>query len=486
MEEYKLLIQRIGLIGITNLIISLSGLILIPILTKSLPIEDYGTYVQITVTIGLVPGVVMLGLPYTMVRFLAAAKSREEIQEVYYSIVGITVLTAGLASVTLFFLAEPLGAALFDGRTTVTQILALAVFLECMNLLQFNYFRTFQQIKKYSSLLFFKTCLQLIMVGGLVLAGYGIFGAVMGLFTTDLILFLIMGVLIVSEIGVAIPKFTRLREYLSFGIPTVPGNISSWVVSSSDRYVIALFLGTAYVGYYSPGYTLGNLINMFFAPLAFMLPATLSKYYDEDNIETVRTILSYSKKYFIALAVPSVIGLSLLSKPLLVIFATPEIAENGYLITLFASLGMLFYGIRSIDSQILILEKNTMVTGQIWLFSGFLNIVLNFYFIPTLGILGAAVTTLATYVMAYLILGYISRRYLILPKDPRFVCKCLLASTVMAGILLYLNPVEFYEILVTLIVCFSVYVGILLALKGFTTHEMDVFKKTFSSYHKKE
>jgi hypothetical protein len=48
------------------------------------------------VTIGLVPGVVMLGLPYTMVRFLAAAKSREEIQEGYYSIVGITVVTAGV------------------------------------------------------------------------------------------------------------------------------------------------------------------------------------------------------------------------------------------------------------------------------------------------------------------------------------------------------------------------------------------------------
>jgi hypothetical protein len=72
-----------------------------------------------------------------------------------------------------------------------------------MNGLQYNYFRTFQQIKRYSGLTFFKTCLQLVLVGALVLAGYGIFGAAVGLFVTDLVLFLIMGILIVSEIGVA-------------------------------------------------------------------------------------------------------------------------------------------------------------------------------------------------------------------------------------------------------------------------------------------
>jgi len=69
LHEYKQFARRIGLIGITNLLIGLSGLILLLILTKTLPIEEYGTYVQLTVTIGLFPGIVMLGLPYTMVRF---------------------------------------------------------------------------------------------------------------------------------------------------------------------------------------------------------------------------------------------------------------------------------------------------------------------------------------------------------------------------------------------------------------------------------
>jgi len=203
LQEYHQFARRIGLIGATNLLISLSGLILLPILTKTLPIEEYGTYIQVTVTIGLVPAVVMLGLPYTMVRFLAGARSREEIQEGYYSIVGITVVTAGLASLALFILAEPIAAALFDNRVAITRVLAGIVFLECMNGLQYNYFRTFQQIKRYSSLTFFKTCLQLTLVCTLVLAGYGILGATIGLLVTDVVLLIIMSILIVSEIGVA-------------------------------------------------------------------------------------------------------------------------------------------------------------------------------------------------------------------------------------------------------------------------------------------
>jgi O-antigen/teichoic acid export membrane protein len=478
LQEYKRLTQQIGLIGVINLLIGLSSLILLPILTKTLPIEEYGTYVQITVTIGLIPGVVMLGLPYTMVRFLAAAKSREEIQEGYYSIVGITVLSAGLASVALFLLAEPIAAALFDGRTMITRILALVVFLECMNLLQYNYFRTFQQIKRYSSLLFLKTCLQLISVAALVLAGYRILGAAVGLLVTNLVLFLMMGILIVSEIGVAIPRFKNVREHLSFGLPTVPGNLSSWVVNSSDRYVIALLLGTAYVGYYSPGYTLGNVVSMFIAPLSFMLPAVLSKYYDDGNLSNVKTVLSYSMKYFLALAIPSVVGLSLLSKPLLTILSTPGIAEQGYLITPFMALGGLLFGLYAIITQILVLEKKTGIAGTIWIVAAALNLGLNIIFVPRIGIVGAAATTLFAYSLAFILSAYYSFRHLVFPVDVTFILKCLIVSAIMGVVVIGGSQMSSGPVGIILLVGISalIYGAGLFILRGFKKEEIHFFR----------
>jgi len=54
MPEYKLFAQRVGLVGITTLIVNLRGLILIPILTKTLGADAYGAWSKIMVTISLI------------------------------------------------------------------------------------------------------------------------------------------------------------------------------------------------------------------------------------------------------------------------------------------------------------------------------------------------------------------------------------------------------------------------------------------------
>jgi O-antigen/teichoic acid export membrane protein len=479
MNEHKLFTQRIGLIGITNLLLSLSGIILLPILTKNMPIEEYGIWVQISVTIGLIPAVVMLGLPYTMVRFLAAAKKREEIQEGFFSIAFIVLFTGAIASFLLFLFSKPLAASLFDNNLTIARILSLIVFIACLNSLLLNFFRTFQQIKRYSIFLFIQTYLNVALVAYFVLSGYGIFGAVIGLLISSFFVFLVMASLIISEIGIKIPKFTHIREYLAFGIPTVPTNLSSWVVRSSDRYVIGIFLSTTFVGYYSPGYTLGNMINMFFAPLSFMLPAVLSKYYDENNMNEVKTVLRYSLKYFLAIAIPSTFGLSLLSKPILTILSTPEIALQGYLITPFVAVSALLFGVYAVILQILVLEKKTKITGAIWIIAAVLNLGLNIVLVPYIGILGAAITTLIAFTFAFVLTSYYSFKYFKFDIDFGFVSKSIFASVVMSLVIIKWNPVEALNVIIVIGVCAVVYAMILLLLKGVKKEELTFFKELF-------
>ena len=74
MSEYKLFAQRVGLVGITTLIVNLRGLILIPILTKTLGADAYGIWSIIMITISLLSPLALLGLTTAMIRFLAAEK----------------------------------------------------------------------------------------------------------------------------------------------------------------------------------------------------------------------------------------------------------------------------------------------------------------------------------------------------------------------------------------------------------------------------
>src|SRR5659263_474451 len=85
MEKYTLTARRLGLTAVATPLVTLSNLILLPILTKNLAIVDYGAWGLILVTVGLLPWLVTLGLPAAMTRFLAAATDKREIREAFYS-----------------------------------------------------------------------------------------------------------------------------------------------------------------------------------------------------------------------------------------------------------------------------------------------------------------------------------------------------------------------------------------------------------------
>lgn len=476
MSEYKLFAQRIGLVGITNFIGSLSGLILLPVLTKNMPIESYGIWVQIIVTIGIVPNIVMLGLPAAMVRYLPSVKNKEDFQDIFYSFLSIVVVTGFLASLLVFLFADNIANVLFDGNTSVVQILSAVIFLESLNGILFNYFRATQQIKKHSVLLVTKTVLFIVLVSFFVLMGEGLTGALAGLLSKEIMLLLVTIVIIVSEIGIKRPGFANIREYLRFGIPNVPGSMSQWVVNSSDRYVISGFLGTSAVGFYTPGYTLGNIVRMFLTPLNFMLPMILSKYYDENNLDEVKKILSYSLKYFLSVAIPAVFGLSLLSEQILLILSTPEIASNGRLITPFVALSALIFGLFIVFEKVIYLEKKTKTIGKIWMMAAMLNLGLNIMVIPYIGIIGAAVTTLFSFIVGLVLIAYYSSKYLRFDVHPMFISKSLFASVLMSFIILLWDPVNLLNALAMIAICAVFYFAVLILLNGFDRDEIEFFK----------
>ncbi|MDD4651097.1 MAG: oligosaccharide flippase family protein [Methanothrix sp.] len=479
MNHRQLLAKRIGLVALTNLLVELNSLIMLPLLTKNLPVSEYGIWVQISVTIGLVPAVALMGLPYSMVRFLPSAKGKENIQEIFYSMAAVIALAGLVASVAIHLLAGPIADALFDGRLLIVKYLSLLIFLECLISIPFGYFRSVQRIKMYSIFIFLKVFFSLLLVIFFVLSGRGIFGAVIGMILSDAVILLAMSYFVMSDLGISMPRFKNIREYLDFGMPTIPSNLSSWIVNSSNRYVIGLLLGTTFVGYFSPSYTLGNMINLFIAPLSFALPAALSKHYDENDLDEVRAILGFSLKFFLAFGIPSAIGVSLLSRPILNVLSTPEIASEGYAITPFIAIGALFLGAYTVVVQILILAKKTLLTGIIWSIAALLNLVLTFFFVPHIGIMGAAIAALVAFGFAFFAASYHANRFLYYHLDYIFIIKSITASIMMTILLLLLKPEGTVGLLSAILAASLVYFAVLFLIKGVDKKEIDFFKNLF-------
>lgn len=482
-NEYKLLFQRVGLVAISNALLSFSGIILLPILTKNLSIEEYGYWSLIVVTIGMVVTISMLGLPFTLVRFLSLLTEKEKIQEIFYSMFLLVILISILISSIIYLFSKNVAYLLFDGNVIIVKLMSIIIFIECCNSFLIGYLRAREQIKRYSMLNTTKTIIQIISIALLVLSGKGIIGAEIGLLISSLVIFIFLNSIIVSEIGIKVPRFENIKEYLNFGIPTVPSNLSNWIVNASDRYVIGFYLGPASVGYYSPGYSLGNIINFFSAPLNFILPATLSKHYDNNNIDKVKNILNISLKYYLIFAIPSFFGLSLLSKPLLFILTTPEIASNGYLITPFIALSSLLFGIYSFYQKIIILEKKTIISAKIWSTSACVNLLLNILLIPYIGIIGAAYTTLIAFTLSLILILWISSKYLKLSIGHYLYLKVLISSAIMSLVILLMNPISLWNLISTIFLCIFIYFAMLFFLNVITKEDVMSVKSLFLSSH---
>jgi O-antigen/teichoic acid export membrane protein len=476
MYSYKLLIQRIGLVGAINLFASISGFFLLPILTKNLPIQDYGIWAQIVVSVGIAPGIVILGLDGAMARFLPSLKN-EDIVDTFYSLLFVVLLSSFFAFLLIELLSKPISRLFFDSNLTIVKILAVIIFVDCLNKFFLAYFRATQQIKKYSTFSIVETFLNVLLVSAFIFLGKGINGAATGFLLSSVIILFINFCTFTITTGIKRPSFTNIKAHLHFGVPTIPGNLSKWAINFSDRYVISLLLGTAAVGYYSPGYSLGNLISMLYTPILFMLPMLLAKSYDEDNTKEVKKILSYSVKYLLAISIPAAFGISLLSKSILTILSTQDIASQSFLITPFIALSTVIFGMFEIIQQIIILEKKMKVISKLWSLTALSNLLLNFLAVPYLGIVGAAFTTLFSFVIGLIFTSWYSRKILAFHINFTFIFKSIFSSLIMSLLLLELHPVNLIDILITISICAISYILILFLLNGFEKTEIDFLKE---------
>ena len=465
LNEYKLFVQRIGLVGITNILVALSSIILLPILTKNLSTSDYGIWNQVNITLILVSNISQIGLSYAMNRFLAGETDKTRIQEGIYSIFAVVLGVSLIVAVVLCIFSNEIAFFLLNNNHSIALLLPPIIIMSNMTFTFLDFFRTFQKTRKYSIFLFSRSYMVLIFASALLLLGYGIWGCIMGIFISYSFLMVVMFAIIISEIGLRIPNFTHINEYLNLSLPMVPGMVSSWIVDSSDRYVIGILLGTAFVGYYSAGYTLGNTIQL--------LVAVLSKNYKDKR--KIKNVIKYSIKYYLALSIPAVFLLSILSKPILNILTTSEMALNSFLITPFVALGALIFGIYTILSQVIILTKKTKVIGVVWLIAALINIILNLVAVPLTGIIGAAMVTLVTYTFTLIFILIYSRRYFSLQCGHWFVIKSVFASTVATVIVFLLNPKSLLGIVITTLIGVIIYMIVLITSKGFEKKEINFF-----------
>lgn len=220
-----------------------------------------------------------------------------------------------------------------------------------------------------------------------------------------------------------------LRQMLVIAVPLVPNFLIYWVFNSCDKVMITNFLGIGAAGIYSAGSKLGQASQLIYVAFAggwqYFAFSTMR---EGDQVKSNSMVFEY-------LGVISFVAVAFVCAGSRLFFQIvfPEKYLSGYIVApylFFAPLLQMLFQVAA--NQFLVVKKTwpnlfILSTGVV------LNIILNLALIPVLGIEGAAIATLAGYIVSDVICVIVLCRMKLMVVSRRF----LMASGVMAFFLMY-------------------------------------------------
>ena len=214
-------------------------------------------------------------------------------------------------------------------------------------------------------------------------------------------------------------------QMLRYSVPLVPTNLCSWIINISDRYLIALLIGNAATGIYAVANKIPTVLLI--VSNIFSSAWQLSALADQPKAEKARFFSNVYSVYS-AVALVAASGVILTAQLSTRLLAAPDYFEAWRyvpvltLATTFACLGTFL-------SSIYMVEQRSGATMGTTMLGAAANIAGNGLLIPLWGSMGAALSTLFSYLLIFFVRTLHTRSLLRIQWNvPRFLAGVFLLS----------------------------------------------------------
>jgi O-antigen/teichoic acid export membrane protein len=226
---------------------------------------------------------------------------------------------------------------------------------------------------------------------------WGAVGLVVGNFVGTLCIYVALVAYRSEQLGL---EFDRklFRKMQKFGMPLVPAALGLWAINFIDREFVSWYKGNAEVGVYSAAIKISSVIT--FVMIAFRTAWPAFAYGIEDD-RVARRTYSFVLTYLMAVAAWMSLGLGALAPWWVDLLTNTRYhrAEKGVALLAFAGAIYAGYTVLAIGSgRARRTQLNWVVTG----IAAAVNVGLNFWLIPRWGMVGAAISTVAAYVVLFI------------------------------------------------------------------------------------
>ena len=471
----------------SQIVPAIVGLIAIPIITRLFSPEEYGNYILVMATVSVV--VIIVGwLPASIIRFYPTCKRDGKIRELYGAVALWFFITVAL--LVIIYVGVLLAVHAYKGiQLYYLMLIGVLIFvLRAVFLVSSSFFRAKRQVGLFaSSISGYYVASFALGIALVVYFGYGVEGLLWGHVLSLVVMVpLLLKVVLVkfSWGGGSSSKLTK--EIARYGFPLILGALAAWVLTFSDRYIIELFRGTYEVGIYSASYLVSERSIYLFSYLFVLASGPLAmNIWAKGGEAQSREFVTRVTRYYLIICLPAVIGLSVLSKPIIMIFTSSEYHQGFHIVYLIA-FGVFFLGLQNGFYTGLVFYKRTNLITMNVMAAVLLNVVLNFLLVPRYGYMAAAVTTLVSYAFLLTTMIIVSRRYFVWEFPVKSLVRVTIASAIMGAVVYLFSRSLSFSPLVNLTVNVplgvGVYLSVLLLLGEMQASEKQVLKELYQRY----
>ena len=462
------------------------GFISIPIITRIFPPHLYGLYSLVIPVISILT-TLFDWLPMSINRFHAIYDKDKNIPYFYGNILKLSFISLAVEIVVFFVFVLILKNSISSELNVLLDIGAVVFVAQALFRLLLSVLRMKREVRWYSAFDVWRSITSFVLGLILVIAfNLGVKGLLWGIVLSIALALPFLWIKTVGGLKFLKHKinFGLTKEMALFSFPLVAGNIAAWVLNLSHRYILDYLSGTHDVGIYSVSYNIAShtimaLITMFnvaSGPISYII-------WEKDGEIKSKLYCTDMARYYLMACIPAVVGLSVLSAPIMHFMASHQYLE-GHRAIPFVAAGFFFLGFQSLYIPGFTYYKHTVFIPSAIACAGLSNILLNYLFVPKYGYMAAAVNTLISYAFLSLLMIIGSRRMFVWDFPFRTLTNSCCASGIM-GVIAYfigngLTGKTWINLILAIISGIIIYPLLLFLLKEIKENEKEALKRVLS------
>lgn len=450
LDKIKQLTKDTAVYGISTILGRFFGFILTPFYTHVLPDKgEMGIYNNYYAAIAFLNVVFIYGMDAAFMKY-ASLNSGETKKKVFSTALIAVTVTTIILSIVLYFLQNSFMSYLdIPGKYLLIDAerfyrffyyLIFILILDTVTIIPFAYLRLERKSKKFALIRLVNIVVNLLLnLFFFIKLKWGMESIFVANLIASLLNLVLLAPDILQNLVLKIDK-EYLRKMFWFGVPYLPASLSATIVQVINRPMVEKLTDYETLGVFSASYKLGTLmmlvVMMFqFAWQPFFLTNAKEKNAKEIFAKVLTLFLLFTSLLWIVISlfIDDVMKMKLFG-----ISIYQERYQDGLVIVPIILLGYLFNGIYyNFQAGIYIEEKTKyfpIVTGA----GAIVNVVANLLLIPVWGIMGAALATLASYIVMAYGLYYYSQKFYKIEYELAKITRIILLLFATSGVYYYI------------------------------------------------